>query len=249
MGSKQEFISLEGLRVDGRRPREIRKIKFELGVLPRADGSCILEQGMTKVMVAVYGPGEVRGRADHGSKNAVILVNYSSAAFSGNERKKKLRYDKQQAEVCQAVKATFEGVILTRLYPQSQIEIFIEVLQTDGNAVCTCLNGATLALVDAGIPMQDYLIACNAGYIDGTALVDTNAQEDLAGGPRVPVAVLARSQKICHLQLDHKLSRELFDEVLKTAMEGCTQIFNVLDTQIKEHARRQLESASVVSST
>ena len=44
-----EFISPEGLRVDGRRPKELRKLRCQLGVLASADGSAIFEMGNTKV--------------------------------------------------------------------------------------------------------------------------------------------------------------------------------------------------------
>jgi hypothetical protein len=49
-----------GLRVDGRRANELRKISAKLGVLGQADGSAYLEMGNTKVLAAVYGPHEVR---------------------------------------------------------------------------------------------------------------------------------------------------------------------------------------------
>jgi exosome complex RNA-binding protein Rrp42 (RNase PH superfamily) len=45
---KMEFLSPEGLRLDGRRPKELRQLKCELGVLQSADGSAIFEMGNTK---------------------------------------------------------------------------------------------------------------------------------------------------------------------------------------------------------
>lgn len=48
-----------GLRVDGRRPPELRKLQCQLGVFKQADGSALLEQGNTKVLATVYGPHEV----------------------------------------------------------------------------------------------------------------------------------------------------------------------------------------------
>ena len=50
---------LSGLRVDGRRPPELRKLDCRLGVFQQADGSAILKQGNTKVLATVYGPHEV----------------------------------------------------------------------------------------------------------------------------------------------------------------------------------------------
>eukprot|EP01043_Picozoa_sp_COSAG02_P118477 COSAG02_NODE_55069_length_292_cov_1.196891_1_plen_52_part_01 len=51
--SRQEYVSPEGLRLDGRRPGEVRRVRCSLGVLARADGSAMYEQGNTRVMAAV----------------------------------------------------------------------------------------------------------------------------------------------------------------------------------------------------
>ena len=53
-----KLINESGKRLDGRNFDELRKIKIEAGVLHRADGSCYLEWGGNKVVVAVYGPRE-----------------------------------------------------------------------------------------------------------------------------------------------------------------------------------------------
>lgn len=47
-------------RLDGRRANELRRIQYKLGVFTQPDGSAYLEQGNTKVLVAVYGPHKVR---------------------------------------------------------------------------------------------------------------------------------------------------------------------------------------------
>ena len=54
-----------GLRVDGRRPPELRKLQCKLGVFHQADGSAFLEQGNTKVLATVYGPHDVRAFVFH----------------------------------------------------------------------------------------------------------------------------------------------------------------------------------------
>ncbi len=51
MASLIEYINPEGLRLDGRRPREGRRIDCELGILPHADGSAVISQGNTKVQL------------------------------------------------------------------------------------------------------------------------------------------------------------------------------------------------------
>lgn len=52
-------LSDQGLRLDGRRPEEIRVVSCKLGVFSQPDGSAYIEQGNTKVLAAVYGPHEV----------------------------------------------------------------------------------------------------------------------------------------------------------------------------------------------
>lgn len=56
----QLLIITQGLRVDGRRPPELRRLQCQLGVFQQADGSAFLEQGNTKVLATVYGPHDVR---------------------------------------------------------------------------------------------------------------------------------------------------------------------------------------------
>ncbi len=58
--SRLEFVSAAGLRVDGRRPKEVRRMRSRLGLFSRVDGSAYFEQGNTKVIAVVYGPREVR---------------------------------------------------------------------------------------------------------------------------------------------------------------------------------------------
>lgn len=54
-----ELLSSQGLRLDGRRPNELRRIQCKLGVFTQPDGSAYIEQGNTKVLAAVYGPHQV----------------------------------------------------------------------------------------------------------------------------------------------------------------------------------------------
>jgi hypothetical protein len=70
-----------------------------------------------------------------------------------------------------AVRQTFESVVMTHLYPRSEIDIQIHVLQSDGGALHVCLNATTLALIDAGIALSDYVCACSAGLIDSTPVL------------------------------------------------------------------------------
>lgn len=61
--SGHELISEQGLRLDGRRSKELRRIQCRLGVFSQPDGSAYVEQGNTKVLAAVYGPHQVTSAA------------------------------------------------------------------------------------------------------------------------------------------------------------------------------------------
>ena len=61
---------------------------------------------------------------------------------------------------------------------RSQIDVVVEVLQSDGGLKAACLNAITLALIDSGLPMRDFMASCTASCIDGHVLVDTNYIED-----------------------------------------------------------------------
>ena len=171
MASHGDFLSLSGLRADGRRPPEARKVRCAFGVLPHADGSACFEQGNTKVLVTVRGPREVRRRSNAQHDRAILECTYQLAPFAKVRHAKKRFTDRQALEAQIAVKQVFEQAIQCHLFPNSQIDINVMVLQTDGGAVCAAINAVTLAVQDAGIPMLDFVVACTAGYLERTTLV------------------------------------------------------------------------------
>jgi exosome complex component RRP41 len=125
-----QLLNEQGLRSDGRRPNEIRKLNCKLGVFEQADGSAYIEMGNTKVLAAVYGPHDTRlGKQSKssgtGHDKAVINCQYSMATFSTNDRKKKPRGDFRSIELKNNLKEIFESAVLTSLYPHSQIDIYV----------------------------------------------------------------------------------------------------------------------------
>jgi ribonuclease PH len=54
----------------------------------------------------------------------------------------------------------------------------------------------TLALIDAGIPMQDFVVACAASFVEGVTLNDPNYIEDMVGGPNLPLALMPKTGKV-----------------------------------------------------
>jgi|EP00090_Calanus_glacialis_P041009 exosome complex component RRP41 len=231
-----ELLSDQGLRLDGRKAGELRRLQCRMGVYGQADGSAYLEQGNTKVLAAVYGPHDMRDsrlRALH--DRVVVNCQYSMAVFSTGERKRRPRGDRKSQEMSQHLKQTFEATIKTELYPRSQIDIFVEVLQADGGNYCACVNAATLALIDAGIPLVDYVSACTASLVVDTPLVDVSSLEATTGGPELTVAAHPKSGQIVLLEMSHRFHMDHLDKVVEVALGGCRDIHTILDTVVRRH--------------
>ncbi|KAM0886122.1 hypothetical protein ACQ4PT_029893 [Festuca glaucescens] len=232
---------LTGFRVDGRRPNEMRQLRGEVGVVSRADGSALFEMGNTRVIAAVYGPREIQNRSQQvNTKEALVRCEYRMAEFSTGDRRRKPKGDRRSTEISLVIRQTMEASILTHLMPHSQIDIFVQVLQADGGTRSACINAATLALADAGIPMKDIVTSCSAGYLCSTPLLDLNYIEDSAGGPDVTVGILAKMDKVTLLQMDAKLPMDTFETVMELATEGCKAIATYIREVLLENTK-QLE--------
>ena len=238
-----ELLAEFGLRQDGRKSKELRNIKCRMGVFGQADGSAYLEQGNTKVLAAVYGPHEPRQRSGAETSEVKVNCQYSMAVFSTSERKKRPRGDRKSQEMSQHLRQTFEAAIKTELYPRSQIDIFVEVLQADGGNYCTAVNASTLALIDAGIPLKDYVTACTAGFIHDRVLVDVNNQESsIGGGSELTMAMLPKSDEIVLLEMAQRFHVDHLDKVMDAAAKGCKDIHATLDQVVRKHLAKVTSS-------
>lgn len=223
MNQKPEKLIDNGVRLDGRRPDELRSVKINVGVLNRADGSCYLELGGNKVMAAVYGPREVHPRHMQNSTSAVVRYRYNMAPFSVDERKKP-GPDRRSIEVSKVSREALEGVIFTEYFPRSAIDIFVEVLQADAGTRTAGINAASLALADAGIPMKSLVSSCAVGKVDGQLVLDLMKEEDNYGEADMPIA-MTPSGDITLLQMDGHLTQDEFREAIEMAKNGCKQIY------------------------
>uniref|UniRef100_A0A1D1Y642 Exosome complex component RRP41 n=1 Tax=Anthurium amnicola TaxID=1678845 RepID=A0A1D1Y642_9ARAE len=233
-----EYVKLSGFRLDGRRPTEMRHIHGEVGAVAKADGSAIFEMGNTKVVAAVYGPREIENKSQQISKQALVRCEYSMANFSTGDRTRRPKGDRRSTEISLVIRQTMEACILTHLMPRSQIDIYVQVLQADGGTKSACINAATLALADAGIPMCDLVTSCCAGYLNSTPLLDLNYLEDSAGGPDVTVGLLVKLDKVTLLQMDAKLPIDIFENVMQLAIEGCKAIANLIRQVLLENTQK-----------
>jgi exosome complex component RRP41 len=228
-----QAVNPEGLRADGRRVGELRKVYCRLGGLA-GDGSAVFQMGNTHVACSVHGPRERRGRVDGTEQKAVVTCEYSMAPFATQDRKQPVRRDRRSMEVGRILANTFAAVIETERFPRSEIHIVVTVLQADGGARGACINAISLAMADAGIPMKDLVASCAAGRVADTILLDPNFRE-ASSGMDLPVALLASSEKIVMCQMDHKLPAEDFGKVLRVAMDGALVIAGIMKAVINDY--------------
>ena len=219
-----KLIDEQGLRVDGRKPNELRPIKIDVGVLEKADGSAYIEWGRNKILVAVYGPREAHPRHLALPDKALFRCRYHMAPFSTEERKNPAP-SRREVELSKVIREALEPIVFTELYPKTGIDVFIEVLQSDGGTRCAGITATSIALADAGIPIKDLVVACAAGKVDGQVVLDLNDVEDQKGEADVPVAMIPRTGEITLLQMDGILTPEEFEKALGIAIEGCKQVY------------------------
>lgn len=238
----EKFIDDNGLRLDGRQINEIRQMKVKIGVLSRADGSCYLEWGNNKILVAVYGPRELHPKRLQKADSALIRYRYNMAAFSVEERIRP-GPSRRSIEISKVSREAFEPVIMTHLYPGAVIDIFAEVLQADAGTRTAAINAASIALADAGIPMKGLVAACAVGKVDGQLVLDLNKAEDNYGQADLPV-VMTPDGEITLLQMDGNLTQDEFKRALEMCREGCRQILEIQ----KEALRSRFADDPTVSS-
>ena len=98
-----------------------------------------------------------------------------------------------------------------------------------------------LAVAEAGIPVRDMVAACAAGHLDSTSVLDMNYMEDSGGGPDVSVAVHPNLDKTVLLQMDNKVSIDVFEGVYGLAEQGCKAVAQYMRQQLLAHVMRLAE--------
>lgn len=230
---KPEKLIVNGERLDGRAPDELRPLKIEAGILERADGSAYVELGANKVLAAVYGPREMHPRHRQQPDTAVLRCRYNMAPFSVDERKRP-GPDRRSVEISKVTREALEPVLFLELYPRSVIDVFIEVLQADAGTRTAGINAAAVALADAGVPMRDMVSSVAVGKIEDTIVLDLTKDEDQWGTTDMPIAMVPRKKLITLLQMDGHFTKEEFEQALDLAFKACEQIYGMQRQALRE---------------
>ncbi len=229
----EKLIDKKGLRLDGRKADELRPVKLEVGVIANADGSAYIEHGKNKILAAVYGPREVHPKHLALQDRTVMKCRYHMAPFSVQERKSPAP-SRREVELSKVIRESLEPAVFMEFYPRTMVDVFIEVLQADGGTRCAAITAAALALADSGIPMRDLVVACAAGKVDDTVVLDLMDTEDKLGAADVPVALMPNLNAVTLLQMDGLLTHEEFEKAVNMALDGCRQIYAMQKEALKQ---------------
>ncbi|MDH2899666.1 MAG: exosome complex exonuclease Rrp41 [archaeon] len=225
-GDSKALINDQGLRLDGRRIDELRPIKIEVGILRNADGSAYIQFGKNKIMAAVYGPKEVHPKHSALPDKSLLRCRYHMSPFSTEDRKNPAP-SRREIEISKVMREALEPALLLEDYPRTAIDVFVEVLQSDGGSRCAGISAASVALADAGINMRDLVSACAAGKVAGQIVLDVDDTEDKEGQADLPIALMPTSNQVTLLQLDGQLNDEEFNNAFNFALDGCKKVYQL----------------------
>lgn len=230
----------ENLRPDGRKPGEIRPVSCEVGLLPRIHGSALFTRGQTQVLNActLGVPGDVQildGLTLEESKR--FMHHYNFPPYSVGEPG--FMRGPGRREIGHGALA--ERAILLMI-PQEEefpytIRVVSEVLESNGSSSMGSVCAASMALMDAGVPLKGAVGGIAMGLIkEGerlAILTDIQGMEDFLGDMDFKVAGTRKG--ITALQMDikvHGLTREILSAALKQAVAGYNFILDKMEVAI-----------------
>lgn len=221
-------LIMAGVRSDGRGPEDIREITCEVSVLPRTHGSALFSRGQTQALTCVTlgTPSDeqiVDGLVDEYSKK--FMLHYIMPPFAVGEvrpiRGPSRRDIGHGALAEKSIAAVMPGVDDFAY----TIRVTSDVLESNGSSSMATVCGATLALMDAGVPIADPVAGISIGLVseDGrnVLLTDILGEEDHFGDMDFKVA--GTQNGITGIQLDLKaagLSQELIVAALERAKQA-----------------------------
>lgn len=229
--------SLYTKRGDGRKFDEVRPIKAKVGVVPSADGSAMFETGGTRAIAVVRGPRTLHPQHMQNPNTGILRVSYGMMPFSVWDRIRP-GPSRRSEEISKVSEWALSSVVDLKGFPNTVVDVFIQIPQADAGTRVAGLNAASMALAHAGIPMKEMISAIAVGKADKTLIVDVDKDEedfhDGEGATDIPMAVTSRTKKIALLQLDGKISPDELKTALEMGKEACGEVLKVQMQALKE---------------
>jgi polyribonucleotide nucleotidyltransferase len=221
-------------RIDGRRGDEIRAISCEVGVLPRVHGSALFTRGETQALVAVtLGTKYDEQRLDTllGERKKPFLLHYNFPPFSTGEVKMMRSTSRREVGHGNLASRSVEQVLPAREDFPYTLRVVSEILESNGSSSMASVCGASLAMMDAGVPIKSPVAGIAMGLMkEGDRyliLSDILGDEDHLGD--MDFKVTGTRHGVCALQMDIKLkglARHILEEALEQARAGRMHILD-----------------------
>ena len=229
-------ILKEKKRIDGRGLADIRPIKCEVGILPRTHGSALFTRGETQaIVVTTLGTSEDEQRFESldGLQRSRFMLHYNFPPFSVGEvgrvgtGRREIGHGKLAWRAVNSILPKKEDFPYT-------FRIVSEITESNGSSSMATVCGASLALMDAGVPIKKPVAGIAMGLIkegaDFSVLSDILGDEDHLGDMDFKVA--GTEDGITSLQMDIKITGitfEIMDKALSQAKDGRIHILGEMN--------------------
>ena len=238
-------------RIDGRDTSTIRPIVAEVGTLPRAHGSALFTRGETQALVvATLGTGQDEQIIDslEGEYRSKFMLHYNFPPYSvgevgrvGSPGRREIGHGKLAWRAINPLLPKGDDFPYT-------VRIVSEITESNGSSSMATVCGASLALMDAGVPIKKPVAGIAMGLIkekkEFSVLSDILGDEDHLGDMDFKVA--GTKDGITSLQMDIKITsitKEIMEIALDQAKEGRIHILNEMGKAISSSRETLADSA------
>jgi len=227
-------------RIDGRGLSDVRPIKCEVGVLPRTHGSALFTRGETQALVTTtLGTTEDEQRIEslEGQKRVRFMLHYNFPPFSVGETGRIGTGRREVGHGKLAWRALNSSLPDKEKFPYT-LRVVSEITESNGSSSMATVCGASLALMDAAVPIVEPVAGIAMGLIkekkEFSVLSDILGDEDHLGDMDFKVA--GTQDGITSLQMDIKITGitfEIMEQALNQAKEGRAHILGEMNKTIK----------------
>ncbi len=237
----RRLIVDKGIRVDGRSVKEVRPIWSEVGYLPRAHGSALFTRGETQALVAATlgtKNDEQKLESFEGDSYRTFMLHYNFPPFSTGEVKRFGTAGRREIGHGALAHRAISAVLPAKdVFPYT-IRIVSEILESNGSSSMATVCGASMSLMDAGVPLKAPVAGIAMGLVkEGDKvgiLTDIMGSEDHYGDMDFKVA--GTDKGITALQMDIKIagvSVDIMRQALAQAREARLHVLGKMAETIK----------------
>ena len=212
-----------GRRIDGRDSRSIRPISCEVGILPRAHGSALFTRGETQAMVvATLGTGQDEQIIDalEGEYRENFMLHYNFPPYATGETGRLGSPGRREVGHGKLAWRAVRPLLPSKESFPDTIRVVSEITESNGSSSMASVCGASLALMDAGVPLPRSVAGIAMGLIkepEGfVVLSDILGDEDHLGDMDFKVA--GTHKGVTALQMDLKIT-SITEEIMRIALD------------------------------